>query len=106
MRFVKILRLWKFFLVYNLIIRSCLPHVVFEEFGTMAGSVSYMHITLHVNLTHIDHLVRDFKQQCVDLKDQIAVLLDALKRDQNKGPAVKASLEGHGNRANEIIDTL
>jgi len=104
MRIIKILKLWKFFLLLNLIIRSCLPHVVFEEFGTMAGSVSYMHITLHVNMTHVENLIKDYKRQCADLKDLIASLFDAAIKDrEGRGQDI---YEKHKNRAAFVIDSF
>jgi len=92
MRIIKIFKLWKFFLMYNLLIRSCLPHVVFEEFGTMAGSVSYMHLTLHINLTHVENLAKEFKKQCIDMKDLISSLYAAIiaeRKNLNNEPLEK-----------------
>jgi hypothetical protein len=46
-------------------------HVVFEEFGTMAGSVSYMHVTLHINLSHVDNLINEYKRTTGLIQDTL-----------------------------------
>lgn len=102
MRLIKLLRHWKFLLLWNLIIRSCLPHVVFEEFGTLAGSVSYMHITLHINLTHIQNLVKEYVRQAVDLQDITSNVIEQAKHLSNSS-AVRETLEAKRNIAVGVI---
>ena len=64
-----IIRKWKGWILLTCLLQLSLPLVVFEEFGTMAGSVSYMHITLHINLTHVNNLVNEYNAQAKTLKD-------------------------------------
>ena len=49
-------------------------HVVFEEFGTMAGSVSYMHVTLHINLTNVDTLIKLYTAQALGMQNRSNLL--------------------------------
>ena len=49
-------------------------HVVFEEFGTMAGSVSYMHVTLHINLTNVDALIKLYTAQALGMQKRSNLL--------------------------------
>ena len=104
MRIIKICRYWKFFLLFNLIIRSSLPHVVFEEFGTMAGSVSYMHLTLHVNLSHVDNLIQGYKRQCVDLRDLISSLFEAVIKERH--PTNRENYEKNRDDATFVIQAF
>jgi len=55
-------------------------HVVFEEFGTMAGSVSYMHVTLHINLTHVDNLHKEYTRAVSMIQDHISDLYSKVRQ--------------------------
>ena len=48
------------FFVILLLFLPAHPHVVFEEIGTMAGSTSYLHITVNVGLGDIDDRVLEY----------------------------------------------
>ena len=63
-----IIKKWKTCLIFICLLRLACPHVVFEEFGTVAGSVSYMHITVHINLTHVNNSVMEYTRQGKHLK--------------------------------------
>lgn len=73
---MRIIKNWKFFICFIGLLRLGLPHVVFEEFGTLAGSVSYMHVTLHINLSHVDNLIQTYIRQATELKENIVQVFD------------------------------
>lgn len=62
-------------------------HVVFEEFGTMAGSVSYLHLTLHINLTHVENLLQEYIITAKVAQDNIDKLYQHAKARHNTSSA-------------------
>ena len=52
-------------------------HVVFEEIGTMAGSTSYIHITVKVGLQDIEDKVMEYTTTISGYKAQINRTFDA-----------------------------
>lgn len=68
-------------------------HVVFEEFGTMGGSVSYMHVTLHVNITHVSNLVKEFSLSALQIQDTISNLYNAAKKANNTTSSLQNTLD-------------
>ena len=100
-----IIRKWKICLILLCLLRLACPHVVFEEFGTMAGSVSYMHITLHINLTHVNNLVNEYTKQAKDLR---TVLCNTYTRsiENSTNPATKVHLANQRDIAEGVIDTF
>ena len=100
-----IIRKWKICLIFLCLLRLACPHVVFEEFGTMAGSVSYMHITLHINLTHVNNLVNEYTKQAKHLR---TVLCNTYTRsiENSTNPATKVHLANQRDIAEGVIDTF
>ncbi len=96
------------FLLISTVLISLPPpqpaHVVFEEFGTMAGSVSYMHVTLHINLTHVDNLVKEFKRSASIVQDTISELYRKSKMGNNN-EAFKNTLDKNHIVATQVIAT-
>ncbi len=49
----------------------CFPtsahHIVFEEIGEMAGSLSYIHAIIPVNISRLDRAANIFRSQIADL---------------------------------------
>ena len=46
-------------------------HVVFEEFGLMAGSVSYMHTAVTINMTYVNELITTYITGALLLRTQV-----------------------------------
>ena len=46
-------------------------HVVFEEIGSWAGSASYIHCMLNVNLSAIDELIQSYSSALTLYKEKI-----------------------------------
>ena len=65
------IKLWvRFFMFVDLAAPSQL-HVVFDEIGSMAGSASYIHFTLNVNLSAIDELIKSYSSAVTLYKEKI-----------------------------------
>ena len=100
-----IIRKWRGWILLTCLLRLSLPHVVFEEFGTMAGSVSYMHITLHINLTHVNDLVNEYTAQARSLKD-ILCKTYSKSIDNSTSEHVQKHLLAQRDVAEGVLDTF
>ena len=59
-------------------------HVVFEEIGTMAGSTSYIHITVRIGLQEIEDKVMEYSEAVLGYKTQIIRVFDDAARSFEK----------------------
>ena len=59
-------------------------HVVFEEIGTMAGSTSYIHITVKVGLQEIEDKVMEYTTVTVSYKARINQAFDSAAKSFQK----------------------
>ena len=63
--------LWVRFFLFVVLAAPSQLHVVFEEIGSMAGSASYIHCTLNVNLSAIDELIQSYSQAVTLYREKI-----------------------------------
>ena len=77
-------------------------HVVFEEFGTMAGSVSYMHVTLHINISHVENLIHSYMARANNIKERIEKVYDRAIADAQ----TKAGKEMYEDYKKQALGTL
>ena len=77
----------KFSLILFLILAAGQPsnsHVVFEEIGEMAGALSYVHITMHLDLDDIQRQINIYQSHLFRLKSSpISTFKDSWKGDQD-----------------------
>ena len=65
------------FLSFNL----CSSHyIVFEDVGQVATSLTYLHVTIPLNFTDIDHLILQYTNAILDTKKKVT---DIYKKDYN-----------------------
>jgi hypothetical protein len=69
---------WIQTLVLVLLVAPSKFHVVFEEIGSMAGSASYIHCTLNINLSAIDELIKSYSDAVTAYKNKIDLTFDKM----------------------------
>ena len=73
-------------------------HVVFEEIGTMAGSVSYLHCAISVNISSIDFMIQNASKGLKEYSGDLLKLYEALEKKTGKLNKYKArDREYYGN---------
>ena len=65
------IKLWVRFFMFVVIAAPSQLHVVFKEIGSMAGSASYIHCKLNVNLSAIDELIQRYSSAVTLYKEKI-----------------------------------
>ena len=52
--------------------KLCSSHyIVFEDVGQVATSLTYLHVTIPLNFTNIDHLILQYKNAILEAKKKV-----------------------------------
>lgn len=82
------IELWVRIFILTVLAAPYQLHVVFEEIGSMAGSASYIHCTLNINLSAIDELIQGYSNAVFLYREKIeATFSDAVSPNGKISPA-------------------
>ena len=77
-------------------------HVVFEEIGTMAGSTSYIHITVRIGLQEIEDKVMEYSEAVLGYKTQIIRVFDDAASSDGKSLILSIHIELNLNQTSKL----